>query len=396
MRPRSDYSGSTVSVLTPPGSFGLFPHSAAGLEAMLSAIQKARRSIILEMYIFEADEIGFRFLDQLVAARKRGVRVQVLIDALGSISLPSSFWNPLVQAGGEFRWFNPFQVSTRYGCRNHRKLFVADHTVAIIGGFNVATEYMGDGVYSGWRDLGLEIHDPALIQALTDSFYSLFYQASEHPPAFPFPRKGHEAEIQGSDWTLLLTGPGRGHRALRRNLIKDLGRARRVEIICAYFIPTKRLRKALANVVRRGGSVTLILAGRSDVPSSRLATRSLYHRLMRSGVQIYEYEPQILHSKLFILDDILYVGSANLDARSLKINYELLLRLDDAATARQAHELFQADLAHSCRVDPATWQHSRSWWQRLKERLAYTFYAQIDPYFTSQKWHKRALKQLED
>jgi len=363
---------------------------------MLAAIQTARRSIILEMYIFEADEIGFRFLDQLVRARKRGVRVQVLVDALGSISLPSSFWNPLIQAGGEFRWFNPFHVSTRYGCRNHRKLFVADQSVAIIGGFNIATEYMGDGVTSGWRDLGLEIRDPRLIQALTDSFYSLFYQASELQPAFPgIPRKGHEAEIQGDRWTLLLTGPGRGHRALRRNLIRDLGRACRVEIICAYFVPTKRLRKALSNVVRRGGSVTLILAGRSDVPSSRLASRSLYQRLMRSGVEIYEYEPQILHSKLFILDNILYVGSANLDARSLKINYELLLRLDDPVTAAQAHELFQADLAHSCRIDPRTWQQSRSWWQRLKEQLAYTFYAQIDPYFTSQKWHKRAVKQLE-
>lgn len=378
-----------------PPSYHWFTHAVVGLEAMLAAIDSAQRSIILEMYIFSADAIGTRFLEALVAARKRGVRTQVLIDALGSISLSSSFWNPLIHAGGEFRWFNPFQVAKRYGCRNHRKLFIVDDSIAIIGGFNIADEYMGDGVTRGWRDLGLQIRHPALIQALSDSFRTLFAQADNRPPAFPLlKKKGGEAETHGPGWTLLLTGPGRGHHTLRQTLTRDLSRARRVEIICAYFIPTWRLRRALIRVVRRGGSVTLILAGKSDVPSSQLATQSLYSRLMRSGIQIYEYQPQILHTKLFILDDTLYVGSANLDARSLKINYELLLRLSDPPTATAARTLFQADLAHSRAITPAEWSQSRRWWQRLKERLAYLFHARLDPYFTSQKWHERAARAL--
>lgn len=356
---------------------------------MLEEIGKARRSIVLEMYIFTAEPVGHRFLEALLHARRRGVRTRILLDALGSISLPTSFWHPLVQAGGEFRWFNPFQISKRYGYRNHRKLLVVDDETAILGGFNVAETYNGDGVAHGWRDLGMRFTG-SIVLALTQSFEEIYQQAADRPPRFPSLHEGPDIEVDNTHWRLLLAGPGRGHRAFRRSLIHDLAHARHVRIICAYFIPTWQLRRALKKIVRRGGTVELILAGKSDVRTAQLASRHLYGRLMGAGVRIHEYQPQILHTKLFIIDDLVYIGSANLDARSLKINYELLVRLHHPSVAGEGRALFAADLAQSLPIDPEGWKKSRGLWARFWEWLGYLLLARLDPYITSRRWKYRA------
>src|SRR5579872_2315423 len=127
------------------------------LAQMLSAIQAARESIRLELYIFEGDSTGQEFRQALIDALQRGARVQVMVDAIGSLYLSDSFWKPLRAAGGEVHWFNPLRLR-RPSIRDHRKLLVCDEKLVIIGGFNVAAAYRGDGVKSGWRDLGLEIH----------------------------------------------------------------------------------------------------------------------------------------------------------------------------------------------------------------------------------------------
>lgn len=375
-------------------SYQWLPTGRDGLEAMLAEIENARKSILLEMYIFTAEPVGQRFLEALLRARQRGVRTRILLDALGSISLPGSFWHPLVQSGGEFRWFNPFQISKRYGYRNHRKLLVVDGEVAVIGGFNIAEAYNGDGVTQGWRDLGMRFKG-AIALALAQSFEELYNQAGTQPPRFPSLRGGPDIEVQDTHWNLLLAGPGRGHNAFRRSLLGDLSQARRVQIICGYFVPTWRLRRALKKVAKRGGSVELILAGKSDVRTCQLASRHLYTKLMAAGVTIFEYQPQILHTKLFIIDDILYIGSANLDARSLKINYELLVRIHSSPIAREGRALFAADLAHSLPIDPAGWKTARGFLERLLERLAYLLLARIDPYITSLRWKKRAEEAIE-
>jgi cardiolipin synthase len=188
--------------------------------------------------------------------------------------------------------------------------------------------------------------------------------------------------------SLLLSGPGRGRSPIKRALRQDLRPAREVRIIAAYFLPPLRLRRALTQVARRGGRVQLILPGKSDVPLMQLAARSLYQRLLRNGVEIYEYEPQILHSKLILIDDILYVGSANLDTRSLNINYELLVRLQDANLAAGAREIFEADLSRSRRIHPVLWRKSRTLWNKLRERWAYLFFAKLDPYVARWQWHR--------
>jgi cardiolipin synthase len=378
----------------PPSVYSWLKTGADGLEAMLAAIAAAESTVRLETYIFVDGPIGRRFLETLIAARKRGVRVQVLIDALGSITLSSAFWAPLQQIGGEFRWFNTFNAGEHYGCRDHRKLLVIDGTHAIIGGFNIGEEYHGDGVTEGWRDLGMEVRGE-LATALADTFDEMFAQAASRPRPFPQLRRSLDTIVRGNSWILLLSGPGRGHRALKRTLVRDLARAERVQIICAYFVPTWKLRRALMRVARRGGQVQLILSGKSDVTAAQFASRSLYAKLMRAGVEIYEYQPQILHAKLFIVDDAAYVGSANLDARSLNINFELLARVSDCTAAAEARQVFENDLKHCRRIDPETWHASRGLWTRMLERISYWVLARIDPYLTSIRWQKRTREALE-
>lgn len=354
---------------------------ATALDAMFQAIVAARRSIRLEIYIFTADIIGNRFLEALTEAQRRGVEVRVMVDAVGSVLLSTAFWDPFIREGGQFHWFNPFQSEGRYGYRNHRKLLVVDDEEAFIGGFNVSEDYHGDGVLHGWRDLGVALTGP-VVRALAATFDDLFSRARQPLPAFPPLHRRPNTEIYGKGWTLLLSGPGRGYHAMKRSLLSDLRRAKSVQIISAYFLPTLKIRRALKRVVAQGGRVELILAGKSDVRLSQMAGRSLYANFMRAGVEIYEYQPQILHTKLFVMDDVVYVGSANLDARSLKLNYELLLRIDDPQAAQKAREIFAVDLAQSEPIEPARWLASRGIWNSVSERAAYLLLAHGDPLLT--------------
>ena len=189
---------------------------------------------------------------------------------------------------------------------------------------------------------------------------------------------------------LLLSGPGRGRSPIKLALRKDLLQARSAQIIAAYFLPPLRLRRALMEVARRGGRVQLILPGKSDVPLIQLAAHSLYQRLLRAGVEIYEYQPQILHTKLVIAGDVAYAGSSNLDTRSLNINYELLVRLTDERVVAEAREIFAEHLSRSRQVHRMLWRKSRTFWNKLRERLAYLFFAKLDPYVA---W--RQLKAME-
>ena len=147
-----------------------------------------------------------------------------------------------------------------------------------------------------------------------------------------------------------------------------------VRIVSAYFLPTRRVRRDLMRVVRRGGRVQLLLAGKSDVPVSQLAARSLYYRLLKAGVEIYEYQPQILHAKLVLADGIIYVGSSNLDIRSLNLNYELMLRFEDKTTTSEAQEIFERALKHSGRIEFHQWWKTQSFWQSVGKITGRIFY----------------------
>lgn len=309
-----------------------------------------RAKLVLEFYICRPGIIAERFHDGLVHACHRGVRVRLLLDAYGSKEVADGFWRALVDASGELRWFNPLRV-LRLSFRNHRKLFFAD-AAAVVGGLNLADEYDGDGVRRGWREVAV-IARGTIVEALRHGFDRQWYLAAFTPDAWRrFTRGRVGRPVHADAPALLLAGPGCRSAELRR-----------------------ALRRALAGVARRG-VVRVLVPARGDVPLAQFATRHAMRRLAGSGVRFFDYLPQMLHSKLLIIDDIVYVGSANLDTRSRLINFELMLRLPVPALADEARALFERDLAHA-RSSAAP---EGGAWQRWRERAAYFVLARIDPY----------------
>jgi len=350
-------------------------------QVMLPAIEGARVSVRLESYIYSDAPIGVQIRDALARACQRGVRVQVLVDALGSLPLPEKFWDPLAAAGGDFRWFNPIKLQ-RLGFRDHRKMLVVDETAAIVGGFNISPEYQGDGLKKGWHDLGLQVPEP-LARALAESFDVMFSLADRRHSWLERYRRNDISRLRETAAGQLLTNaPGRGKHWMREALMRDIATAPAIDLISAYFLPPLKMRRALAQASREGRRVRLILAGQSDVRIAQLAARYLYNALLRAGVEIYEYEPQILHTKFYLFGDAFYVGSANLDKRSLLVNYELLVRVRDTELAAYGRNFFDRALANCRRIDPAKWKKSRGFWTKLQEKWGYFVLSKIDPYLT--------------
>ena len=348
---------------------------------MLAAIRAAEDSVRLETYIFADGKIGQELLAALVEVQQRGVEVRVLVDGFGSWSLPQNFFAPLLWVGGQVKVFNPLLL-WRLGVRDHRKLLVCDGQIIFVGGFNIADEYDGDGVTRGWLDVGVRLENAALAMELTRSFDELFALAEfERRPLLRLRVfKPHRIRMKLTRGELLLSEPGRGASPVQMALRHDLRGARDVAVMMAYFLPTWRLLHDLMRAARRGGRVRLILPAKSDVFISQLAGRDFYRRLLRAGVEIYEYEPQILHAKLIVIDGVVYVGSANLDIRSLKLNYELLLRFEDEAAVAGARKVFADSLNLSRRIERGAWRRADTFWPRLKQSWSHFLLARIDPW----------------
>jgi cardiolipin synthase len=358
------------------------------LAAMLNAIAEAKTSVILETFVFRESPIGDRFRAALTAAARRGVRVRVLADAFGSFGLRRDYFDELAAAGGAMRWFNELRWAS-FSFRDHRKLLVVDNAVAVSGGCNISSEYDGDGISNGWRDGGVCIRGP-ISEALAAEFDRQWERASRQ--RWQLPARGGASQRAGNVEALFIK-PGFGRNPLRDALRRDLAAARDVAITSAYFLPAHRLRRLLAGTVVRGARVRILLAGKTDVPSIQLASRSLYRRLISRGIEIWEYQPQILHAKLIIVDDTVYVGSSNLDPRSMRINFEIMLRINNAGLAAAARKQFEADLAErALPVTLATLRYDSSWWRRLQQRMAYWLFARLDTEVAAlklQAWRSR-------
>lgn len=355
--------------------------------SMLKAVQDARRSIELETYIYAPGPFSNQLRDSLVLAAHRGVQVRLLIDAWGSQDLDPAYWEPFQDAGGHFRWFNRGALAG-LTFRDHRKLLLCDGKVAFTGGFNIAPEYEGDGVKRGWRDVGLRVEGP-LVESLGEGFEAMWEASLLRHPRFMRWRRSLTRRFPQSHRHEVLWGfPGRGTHPFKHALLEDLDQAQDVRLMSAYFLPTLRIRRALWRVLRRGGRVRLLVPGISDVPMSQSATMFLYDKLLRSGVELFEYQPQILHGKLILIDNVVYAGSSNLDTRSLNINYEVMLRMTDRRLVEEARSLFDGDLLHSRRVQLKTWRRERPWYRRWHQAWSYLFLSRIDLYFAKKMWRR--------
>jgi cardiolipin synthase len=171
---------------------------------------------------------------------------------------------------------------------------------------------------------------------------------------------------------------------MRRILHADLRRAQRVDAIAAYFAPSRKIRRLLRRVARRG-HVRILLAGKSDVPVARWASQWLYPAMLRNGVSLWEYQPQILHAKVLVVDDVVYVGSANLDTRSLQLNFELLVRLPSATLAAQVRQRIDYDCALAKAV-PSDWLRRRTLLQRLVQSWSYFLMTKLDPFLARKEF----------
>jgi cardiolipin synthase len=362
------------------------------LEAKRHAIDLAQSSICLETFLWEDSEVGHRFRSALAAAARRGARVRLIVDAVGSFGLGRDYFAELVAAGGAIRWFNELRLAS-FSFRDHRKLLVVDDRLAFVGGCNIAPEYDGDGITVGWRDGGVSVRGP-VAAVLAAEFDRQWERATGQRWTFPHGGVRRRVPTQdGDEVEALFIKPGFGRNPLRDALWRDLATAKDVAITAAYFLPPHRLRHRLALAVARGARVRILLAGKSDIRLMQLASRSLYRRLLRKGIELWEYQPQVLHAKLIVVDDIVFVGSSNLDPRSLRINFEIMLRIRNATLAAIARAQFEGDLAQ--RAIPITrdaLQQGRSWWERLKQRLSYWLFARLDPEVAAlklQRWRLR-------
>jgi cardiolipin synthase len=278
----------------------------------------------------------------------------------------------LQAAGGEVRWFNPVSI-LRWSFRNHCKLVLADD-YGVVGGMNLADEQLGDGVAMGWRDLALELRGPT-VATMREEFDRMWSLAAFDVRSIRTYWRGAAPASSGGPVQALMTGPGHSGTGLVRRAYADLREARSVSAHAPYFLPSRRLRGLLRQVARRG-RVRILVGATSDVPLARLATLRAMRKMDGSDVEFFDYRPQVLHSKLLVIDDIVYVGSANLDARSRLINFELMLRVESSYVAAQARDLFDEDLRHavsSVRAPPTAWQ-------RLREEAAHWLLARLDPY----------------
>lgn len=358
---------------------------------MRRLIDGARFQIRCETYLMREDGPAQWLRESLLAARGRNVDVWLLIDAFGSEQVGDAFLQPLRAAGVHVAIFNPKRL-LRLSFRNHRKLLAVDGDSAVVGGFNIAPEYAGDGVSHGWCDTGVRISGPIVLE-LERSFDALWHLAPFTPAALRAWRRAEVLSRRAGITTglamkriaspppvsLLLGGPAVHRSVLRRSLRLQLGRARDVCIASAYFLPSSRVRRMMYRALERGGRLRVLLAGRSDVPLAQRAAEHLYARLMRRGVRLFEYQPQVLHAKLLVMDDTVFVGSCNLDRRSLHINFELLLRLEWPELAADARQWYDSALAHARALQPRQWSAGRGFARRVGSWLAYMLLSRVDP-----------------
>ena len=351
------------------------------LAALIALIDGARQSLRVIFYIYVDDDAGEAVRAALLRASARGVAVSLIVDGLGSEAAAAhDFFDPLRDGGVQVCRFVP-RWGRRYLLRNHQKLALADGETAtpraIIGGFNVQDSYFGTVAEQAWRDLGLIVEGPAA-QRITGYFDVLARWAGQPKPPLRTLRRALSAwsEPQGTvRW--LFGGPTRRLSPWARAVKRDLRDATQVDLISAYFAPNPGMLRRLDKVGMRG-RVRIVLASRNDHGAAIWASRFTYAGLLRKRVKIYEYQPTKLHTKLFLIGDVVYIGSANYDIRSLFLNLEMMLRIEDHAFAAHVRRYVDGEVANSEAITPELYKARTSPWMRVKQAAAFFVMTVLD------------------
>ncbi|HEX2625013.1 MAG TPA: phosphatidylserine/phosphatidylglycerophosphate/cardiolipin synthase family protein [Sphingomicrobium sp.] len=348
--PAPDARDRSRSVLVAGNRLTLITGGPERLENLIALIDGARRSLRLLYYTFLSDSSGEAVRDALLRAVERGVKVSLLIDGFGSSTTPDTYFQELHERGATFCRFLP-SYGRRYLIRNHQKLALADEARVLIGGFNVGDDYFRTRGAGGWRDLGLLVDGPAA-QRLAPYFDELMAWALKKGARIRNLRRiiHRFSETDGQlQWSF--GGPMRRLSPWANATCRDLASSSDVAMIAAYFAPTYGMLKRIARIGGRGRA-RVITAAKSDNTATIAAARFTYGRLLKRGVEIYEYRPTKLHTKLVVLDDVVHIGSSNFDIRSLYLNLEMMLRVADPNFATMMRVYFEGEVQDSLSITP--------------------------------------------
>ncbi len=300
--------------------------------AVLGLIEEAKDHIHAQFFILDVDVVGKRFIHALASRARAGVRIRLLLDAVGSWRALRQIVRPLRKAGGQVAEFLPaLPLHRKWSAhlRNHRKLLIADGHTAFTGGMNIGKRYMAPRTDpSLWRDSAVMITGTAVrdLQALfLDDWAFATEEAGPSGNFFPPLPPGPAGALAGGGLQVVASGPDRAMRPIYQGVFTAFTLARkRIWIATPYFVPDEAISTCLENAALRGTDVRLIVPERSDLKSVWMAGRSYFDDLMAAGVRIFQYQPTLLHSKVLIVDDSVgVIGSSNVDVRSFFLNFEL-------------------------------------------------------------------------
>ncbi len=339
---------------------------------MLEAIAAAENTIDFLTFVYWKGEVGTRFARALCDRAKAGVRVRLVLDAWGAGPIDPALIDDMNRTGVKVRWFRPLR-RLRFGDlnhRTHRKVLITDEAVAFTGGVGISDLWQGDARdETEWRDTHFRIAGPAvdgLRAAFLDNWAetdSSLYDATDRFPDQPKPGKAVVQCVRGA------AGTGQSDIAAVLRTLLQLAQ-RQVRITTAYFVPDEELTERLCQAAERGVQVQVLLPGpHADKRFVQLSAEASYERLLDCGVELWNYQPTMLHAKTMTVDGIVAtIGSANFNRRSLRCDEEVnLVVIDDQLTGALDID-FDFDLKRSQRIEPGRWR-ARSWRQRVNERL---------------------------
>ena len=348
--------------------------------SMLQAIASAKQTINFETYIYWSGDIGRRFAAALSERARAGVKVNVLVDWVGSQKMDQDSIEMMKEAGVEFRKYRPLRWYNlgRVNNRTHRKLLIVDGRIGFTGGVGIADEWTGNAQDpQHWRDNHYRLEGSAVAQmqaAFTDNWTKVSGTVLHGDVYFP-PQK---AEGKAYAQVFQSSAEGGSESMHLMYLLSVAAAIKTIDLAMAYFVPDDVTKEALLAAMKRGVRLRLILPGPIiDTDFVRSASRAGWGPLLQAGAQIYEYQPTMYHVKVLVVDGLWSsVGSTNFDSRSFRLNDEANLNVYDPDFARSQIASFEADLKHARQVTYEQWQ-ARPWREKLWEKFAALFSAQL-------------------
>lgn len=340
-------------------------------DSAFAAIEQARVEILLETFIIYEDKVGKQLQQLLIAAAKRGVKVEMLVDGYGTADLSLDYLRELSEAGVHLQAFDPspkrLGMRTNLFRRLHRKILVVDGEVGFVGGINYCADHLADFGPMAKQDYAVQVRGPIVADLQRATLRLLEQQSMLRPGTRRWwqRRVPINPDSEQASMTLCIRDNQDHPNDIEQHYLRALRAAReRITIANAYFFPGYRLLRAIRNAARRGVRVTLVLQGMPDMPWVRLCSRLLYNYLIRDGVRIFEYCERPLHGKVALVDrHWSTVGSSNLDPLSLALNLEANLIIRDETFNTRLHEHLQELTTHRCKAVSLQRALRGYWWR---------------------------------